>query len=68
MLHMLHRLYMSHMSHMMDNLRARVRWHKLYMADEKGLIPPHWDLTVDCGFSDKWYRCDTCDTCLGFFG
>lgn len=49
-----------------DSWRKLIRMHIL--RKEGNLpIPEYWDITVDCGFSDKWYGCRTCDTCLGFF-
>lgn len=49
-----------------DNWRTLIRMHIL--RKEGNLpIPDYWDVTVDCGFSVKWYRCRKCDTCLGFF-
>lgn len=46
-------------------LAKRVRSNKTDKCLSIGRIPAWWDFTADCGWSDKWYRCNNCDTCLG---
>lgn len=47
-----------------DSWRKLVRTYKMRKLVEGVDIPSWWDITVDCGWSDKWYRCHNCDTCL----
>jgi hypothetical protein len=48
-------------------MRKLGNWYRQRKTDKpirEGRIPMWWDFTIDCGWSDKWYRCGNCDICL----
>jgi hypothetical protein len=52
------------MTGIVRKIRQLVREYKTDKAAGAGRIPGWWDFTVDCGWSDKWYKCGNCDVCL----